>query len=336
MAAPKVIRSQDWWEPKITLVIAIGLLSIHGVGGDEIFSALVFLIKLCGFTIVGAIYVSLINDFTDLEDDAKARKNNNLLGFSKIRQIGLISASLFGVVVIFCYLFKLYPSTLALFLGALVSYSIYSFPPIRLKKRGIWGVFADAFGAHVFPALAVFVGIFEFSGKPIPLVPFSLVAIWSMLYGFRGILGHQYLDLVNDKNASLNTFASQTPVANIQKIENWLVFFEIVSFSILLVLFKLEDLFFLLFFYLAIVLFLKRKKEVHFTVIIHPVNTNYTIFLSAYYQVFIVIGIFVIWGFNYGYIFLLLIPIYMVFFPNEICKMAKLSKMMVSAKNINN
>lgn len=335
MVAPKITRTRDWWEPKITLVIAIGLLSIHAFGGDEIFSALTFLGKICGSTIAGAIYVSLINDFTDLEDDVKAGKNNHLLGFSKITQIGLICLSLSGVA-FFCFLFKQHPITLALFLAALVCYSIYSFPPIRLKKRGIWGVFADAFGAHVFPAMAVFVGIFEFSGNQIALVPLGLVAIWSMLYGLRGILGHQYLDSENDKISSIDTFATQMPVVKIKKIENWLVFFEIISFSTLLFLLNLEELFILLVIYIAIVWFLKTKKEVHFTVIIHPLNTNYNIFLGAYYQVFLVMGIIVNWSFKYAHSFLFMIPIYIALFPNEIFKMAKLLRIVIGPNKTHN
>jgi hypothetical protein len=323
MLAPQISRSHEWWEPKITLVIAMGLLSIRANVNDDFVSALIMLGKLCGYTIVGAIYVSLINDFTDITDDVKAGKKNRLRKFSKFNRIAFICLSLIGVG-IFSYNFRPYPNTLTLLIAAVFVYSMYSFPPIRLKSRGIWGVLADALGAHVFPATAAFVGIVEFSGKPIAPEIVALIGLWSLIYGIRGILGHQYMDVEHDRLSSTKTFATKYPVEKIRKIERWWVFSEIVLFSMILFLLNFDELIFILLFYITIVGFLKIRKKVNFTLIIHPPKVDYNIFLSGYYQVFLVISVLVSLSLKFGHLYFVLIPIFIIIFPNKLLMMAKI------------
>ena len=92
------------------------------------------------------------------------------------------------------------------YLGLWLAFSLYSFPPVRLKVRGLAGVFADAAGAHLFPALFSVVLVFRQAHRPIDPGWIVLMGLWALAYGLRGILWHQLGDLDNDRAAGARTF----------------------------------------------------------------------------------------------------------------------------------
>ena len=78
MIAPAFTRSSEWWEPKITLMIGLGLMVCYPYFGDMSLGIVGFLFQLILALVAGAVYVSLINDYTDLEEDQLAGKPNRL------------------------------------------------------------------------------------------------------------------------------------------------------------------------------------------------------------------------------------------------------------------
>jgi 4-hydroxybenzoate polyprenyltransferase len=316
MNAPNFTRSHDWWEPKVTLIISMGLLPIYLYSASSPTDGLLFLLLLICSTVFGAVYVSLINDFTDLEEDLKAGKKNRLQNFSSNIRIGLISASVIGIV-IFIYLFLSYPVGLSFLIASWIVYTLYSFPPVRLKARKGWGVLADSLGAHVFPSMGIFAIVSDFLVQSVDWYALTLIGLWSLFYGFRGILGHQYLDRIHDEMVGLDTFATQFPVHKIAKLQLPLFMVEFILLFGILLYFQLFPLLFLLGIYLLYILILKLPLGIPLVLVLHPEQPNWNILMAGYYQVFLPVGLMCLLGWNQSWVYLL-IPIFIVLFPNEI------------------
>tara|TARA_R110002072_G_scaffold250981_1_gene409716 strand:+ start:3691 stop:4698 length:1008 start_codon:yes stop_codon:yes gene_type:complete len=332
MIAPKFTRSTDWWEPKITLVVSIGLLAIYLYGNEASYSVIGFLFLLILSNSVGAIYVSLINDFTDLEDDLKAGKKNRLQGFSRLKQVLFIFTSVAGIL-FFIYLFWPYGIGLMFLVGASVVYTLYSFPPIRLKKRGLWGVFADAFGAHVFPAMGIFALLSEFLIQSVDWVALMAIGFWSLVYGVRGILSHQYLDLEYDKSVGVKTFATCFSIDKIKRVEWPLLLLEVTALVGFLIYLELYVLIFLVGVYYLYILLLNWRFGIKHVILLHPIHPNWNILMATYYQVLLPIGLLGMLGAHYSWVYLL-IPVFAVTFPNDILRNSALVMSLFHSKEI--
>jgi hypothetical protein len=94
----------------------------------------------------------------------------------------------------------------------------------RLKRRGIWGVIADASGAHLFPTLLGVVLVYRGQAAPIDSVWLVAVAIWSVCYGLRGILWHQLTDRDSDARIAVRTFAQAHGIATLRRLAHGVVF----------------------------------------------------------------------------------------------------------------
>lgn len=143
----KTVRGSEWWDYKITSILGTVYATsfLYQIPLAALFPFFFFLLAAL---IPGASYVSLLNDLTDLKEDKLAGKRNRLEGKSKTYSLTLIFACLAVGLVISFFLSK---TSLLLYCCAWIVFTLYSLPPIRLKKRGILGVIADALGAHVFP-----------------------------------------------------------------------------------------------------------------------------------------------------------------------------------------
>ncbi|QNK63158.1 hypothetical protein H7F33_01125 [Pedobacter sp. PAMC26386] len=114
---------------------------------------------------------------------------------------------------------------------AWIVFSLYSLPPVRLKKRGIWGVLCDAMGAHLFPALFITSSLLEFIHADKNVLWFVLIGFWAFFYGLRGILWHQFYDRENDRRSSTTTFASHIKPELFRTQEVCIFSVEILAFS---------------------------------------------------------------------------------------------------------
>lgn len=332
MIAPKFTRTTDWWEPKITLVISIGLLAIYLYVIEASYSVIGFLFLILLSISIGAVYVSLINDFTDLEDDFKAGKKNRLQDFSRLKQLLLIFTSAAGTLFL-TYLFWPYGIGSRFLLGAMVVYTLYSFPPIRLKERGLWGVLADAFGAHVFPAMFVFALLSEFLIQSVDWVALMAIGFWSIVYGVRGILSHQYLDLEYDKSVGVKTFATRFSIDKIKRVEWPLLLLEVTALVGFLIYLELYFLIFLLGVYYLYILLLNWRFGINHVVLLHPIHPNWNILMATYYQVLLPIGLLVMLGEYYSWVYLL-IPVFAVVFPNDILRNSGLIQNLFQSKEL--
>ncbi|HWW42405.1 hypothetical protein, partial [Pedobacter sp.] len=77
MEIKKIIRSADWWEYKLPPLLAIGYATALKTP-EPFLSLMPHLLFILFSIIIGAIYVSIINDITDIEIDQASGKKNKM------------------------------------------------------------------------------------------------------------------------------------------------------------------------------------------------------------------------------------------------------------------
>jgi len=116
-----------------------------------------------------------------------------------------------------------------------VAYTLYSVPPFRLKVRGVWGIAADASGAHLLPTLWTASLIAEATGHPVPTLFLASLGTWAMALGVRGILWHQLYDRENDRLGRISTFGAQTDPEAIRRFVAGVTFpLEVAALALIL------------------------------------------------------------------------------------------------------
>ncbi|MFT3902135.1 MAG: UbiA family prenyltransferase [Niabella sp.] len=217
MKWPKAIRTNDWWEVKLSPLLAIGYATTLLYGQDIFNHAITYLLTLISVA-AGAVYVSIVNDIADIEQDRLAGKANRMAKIRPTRRWMMPLLCIAAGVAFICFVY--YPDKLSVFLYLMpwVAFSLYSFKPVRLKSRGLWGVLADASGSHVFISLLMVSFISFKSGHDVDWLWFAVVGAWALCYGIRGILWHQFYDRDNDLRSNEKTFATTIKP---EKIKGW-------------------------------------------------------------------------------------------------------------------
>ncbi len=280
----KMARASEWWGYKLSpmLATAYATASLARVAIWPLLPQLLLLLLACT---VGAIYVSLLNDWTDRADDRAGGKANRLAhqsgGFVVVVLSLCVGAGLaFGV-----YFWRISPLGSLLYLGAWLAYSLYSLPPFRLKKRGAWGVLADAAGAHFFPQLLTAVLVSRWAGMPVPGLWLVAVGVWALGCGVRNILWHQLGDAAHDAQAGVATFVTLRGRAGANTVAARLAFpLETAAFALLLALSQQGLPLVFLAFYAGLEWFRHRVWNVQL-VVAEP-RPNHCILLNEYYEVF--------------------------------------------------
>ncbi|MBH8560006.1 UbiA family prenyltransferase [Hymenobacter negativus] len=198
-------RASEWWAYKFAPILATAYATACLVRvplGPLLPRLLLLLLAL----MVGATYVSVLNDWTDRADDAAAGKANRLAQQSG-RTVAAVLVGCAGIgLAIGVYFYQLSHWAAALYLGAWVAYSLYSLPPLRLKVRSGWGLLADTAGAHLFPQLLTATLVSQWAGVAPATLWLAVVGAWALGCGLRNILWHQLGDAANDAQAGVNTF----------------------------------------------------------------------------------------------------------------------------------
>jgi len=205
------LRAKCWWEPKLAPVL--GTIYATAVLSRIPFSSLWPVLALTlGALSVCASYVSVLNDLTDAKDDRASGKISRQPGASRIYPATIL-ASCIAVGLAFLIVWRNDTLLFCTYLLSWIAFALYSLPPFRLKARGIWGLLADASGAHLFPTLFGVLLLYHWTRMQ-PLEPWMLlIAVWSFAAGIRGILWHQFGDVPNDRRIGLRTFACLHPLA---------------------------------------------------------------------------------------------------------------------------
>ena len=225
-------RVHTWWEHKLSPILAT--IYATAVLSRIPFSSLwpVVAIALLAL-IVCASYVSVLNDLTDAKDDQASGKPGRWLGKSLIYPALLLAAC---VAAGGGFLIAWRKDTLLFYAYLLcwLAFTLYSVPPFRLKVRGIWGVLADASGAHLFPTLFAVLLLYHWT-RTARLAEWTiLIALWSFAAGVRGILWHQLQDADNDSKIGLRTFACLHGAKAAERLGLITFLFEVAAFATML------------------------------------------------------------------------------------------------------
>ena len=316
----KFTRYSDWWEYKLIPLLSISYLTTVGIH-QPLNDALPRIGLLFAALIVGAIYVSVINDITDIREDAVAGKRNTMANINPWMQGAIVSfCLLFGAYVIFL----LYPDTPSMIFGGLtyLVFTLYSVEPFRLKKRGIWGVFCDASGAHLFPSLVMANNLMFFFGYKTDFVLIIAIGVWAFMYGMRGILWHQFTDRDNDIKSGINTYAVGKTAQKFKSAEIVIFFVEILALIIMLL--RLANLYVFagLFFYCIFLALRRYVLNYKVFIILVQKDTDHQIVMNEYYFVFLPLSLLLsnAVSFKYGWVIILL---HLILFPKKIASVVR-------------
>lgn len=203
-------RPGEWWEHKLSPLAAVGYaaalktgLAVHAVVGAIALSILAISLE--------AVYVSVINDVTDMDADTAAGKHNRAVGRSPALLALVIATVLAAGTAMALMSWRSHAALLIVYASGWVSFTLYSVPPARLKARGAAGALADGLGAHGFPTVVICLAVLETHGRPIPAAWLTVVAAWALALGFRGATWHQLSDVASDQAAGTGTFGARAP-----------------------------------------------------------------------------------------------------------------------------
>lgn len=285
----QTFRSSEWWEYKISPILAIAYASSF-ILQTPITVNIRGILFLIFSIIIGAIFVSTINDITDVADDLASGKKNRMANISP--QYRWIIPTICAGMGIAC-VFVMIPDYISVIIYILpwIAYSMYSFKPIRLKERGFAGILADASGAHLFISLLMISSLSFINSQSIDWLWFGMVGSWSLVFGIRGILWHQFYDRENDLLTETRTYVTSLNLENFKKYE--IIIFGIEALLFLGILIKLGIflLFFLLTIYILIAYLRYRVLNYIPVLITNPSNAPNQILMLDFYMVFFPIGL---------------------------------------------
>ena len=281
-AFTRIARAGDWWEYKLVPVGAMFYATalVIGLPLHVAWPAALLLLAAIGS---GAVYVSVLNDLADREEDAAAGKRNGVAGRSPIL-IALLIALPVAVGAAVAWNWRDDPLRLWPYLAAWVVFTLYSLPPVRLKVRGLAGVLADAAGAHLLPAFLATVIVFRFAG--IRPDPFWLTAtgVWAFAYGLRGILWHQLADEAADRAAGVRTFVHRSGRASTIRLARYGIFpLELCALAAMLS--QMPSWLPLLFLFLYVPLVRHKLRVFRMVAVTVDPKPRYLIVLQDYYDV---------------------------------------------------
>jgi hypothetical protein len=280
----------EWWEYKIvpTLAIFYATMLYLDAPANDVWHPLVILIVAIAAV---AAYVSLSNDWADRADDAAAGKTNRLAKSSPISVILMITPP-FAIGVLVSWWWRTNFSLLFAYCAIWIIFSLYSLEPFRLKARGLLGVLADAFGAHVLPALIAVVLVFATVGRSVDKYWVTAVSLWALGYGLRGILWHQLSDAENDRISATPTFVQRASPQLAARIGNFVALpLELSGLAAFLWMLAAPLPLVALLLYAWLVY--KRLKRFEMTIVIVAPKARYLLILQEYYDVFLPLSLLV-------------------------------------------
>ena len=315
-----MIRSNEWWYSKFPPLLAIGYATAN-MAGKPLYQLSFWLLFLLCALVAGAVYVSLINDITDLEEDLASGKPNRMEKIpARYRRLLPLACILPGLGT----MYVLYPDTLSclLYLLPWISFSLYSLPPFRLKTRGVWGVIADACGSHLFISLLMVSSISYMAGQPIDWIWFSGTGMWAFCYGLRGILFHQFTDRNYDLSIGLTTYASKIEPVNFKRPARLILMTELAALACML--YRISSVLPLAAFavYLLLLLIRTRRFGYQAVIILAPEDRGIEIVMADYYQLFLPLSILLtsVWS---DYKNSLVLIVFILLFPAGIKRAAR-------------
>lgn len=232
----KKLRLIKPWRYKLPLLFSFCYLAIL-IGNKDYSSAniilLISIVSSIGF--VAAAY--FLNDLGDRKSDAIQGKENSTVGLNSLL-IAIIVSCFVSLAIIPWLWIPFDRVSIAIIIAELLLFYAYSIKPFRLKERGFLGILADAFYAHLLPAILAFYTFIlwtNIEAKAL-LFQFIFLGIWQSISGIRNIISHQIADFENDKKSEQKTWIQKIGIDNAETTIKRMLFLE--SFTFLIFLFS--------------------------------------------------------------------------------------------------
>jgi 4-hydroxybenzoate polyprenyltransferase len=304
----KVIRAVEWWEYKFPPILVVGYL-ILTKSATSISTVIPLFLFIIFSLVAGAVYVSILNDVTDIKDDHLAGKHNRMASYNTSTRVGWVILSL-ALAACFAWFMRGDLLSLSLYASCYIAFTLYSLPPFRLKKRGLPGIFADAAGSQLLPTLYAASMVSNHLNHELDTRVFMLIAAWSFCFGLRGILWHQFHDFENDLKSGIKTWVQKLDKPKTRILGNSIMAVELCALSLLLANFNQYACFASLGLYL-LYLWLHHLKNGVEIITIKYSRINYSIFMNEYYQVFFPSTVLVVLSFMQAeYVYLLTLHVF--------------------------
>ena len=209
-------RATDWWDYKLLAIVQV--FAATALVQNVPLSPLWFdAALLVGAIAIGAVFASLINDITDLADDARAGKPNQVARMPRgVPAMLLALTVLIGGLMLWHW--RGDAVLCIVYLCAWLAFIAYSVPPLRVKARGGWGVVAMALGEAALPSLVAALLCYHAAGRAFDASWILAVALWSFSHGARAIVWHQLNDEEADRAARVKTFVQNVGRARAARI----------------------------------------------------------------------------------------------------------------------
>lgn len=318
-------RASEWWEYKLLPAFAVSYATFLLLGANA-WAGLSGLAWLIVALLPGGIFVSVINDWTDAKDDALADKANRLSGFRPQLAAAIICSCLAAGAGLI-WLWRADPFLVATYAAGWIAFTLYSVPPFRFKQRGLAGLVCDATGANVVPAVLATLLCARALDQTLSPHWIAAIAIWSLMFGLRGILWHQIGDLDADRRANTSTFVVRHGVATSVRVASWIIFpLELAALAAIAwqagTTAQIAGGIALL---IYAVLIHERIDRFEMTVILVEPKPRSCILLHEYYDVFLPLGLLVA-GLAIEPMVLIVLLLQLVLFPNRARQVGQDSK----------
>lgn len=195
----KLLRVFEWAD-KLQLNFIAAFILIAFLPHPEHYLVQVLILGIYMLFLGSYGYVS--NSYGDREQDAKVGKHLEVQFFSN-QQLKMI-LTLFAIPSLFIPFYFQDIKIGALGLTTFLLVTFYSLKPVRLKERGIYGVFTAALTQRTLPFL-LFVFLVPIHN---PFIAWFLLG-WLSLVGIAVILPHQFFDYENDIRAGVKTWVTR-------------------------------------------------------------------------------------------------------------------------------
>lgn len=188
---PVFLRSSEWWNTKLPLLLGLFLLFIS-LQQQPALAVMGHLAIVLVWVCAAAGFGYFLNDCFDIEVDRLAGKSNQAVKFKLWQRLLLLlvlgSIALGSVAVLENkLLFQLAAGHLLLFV-------LYSAPPLRLKNIPLAGILLDSLYAWVLPVVIVM----QIAGAWQTTLLYASVT-WALFAGVKSILKHHLADRHADK-----------------------------------------------------------------------------------------------------------------------------------------
>lgn len=313
-----LFRLGEWWNVKVSLFY--GVLTIVSIYTGQEFKEYVTTIWQTFVVLFPiAAWANIINDFADVDSDAKANKLNRLSHWSMSKRV-IASFGTIPLLFLAPYLFGYNTLSLIFVLTTILAFIFYSVKPIRLKDRGWFGAIADASGTQVFPILMVLA--LECNASFFSFYHYIALGGWLVFAGVRLHLVHQFMDYENDLAANLNTIFT---VYKKENVIRWVkrIILPLELFFLFCTLYVFHAVYILMGFvwYLLIVILLSKKLKIKF--VLYAVKTNERVWFSEFYNSFILIFSLLYLVVKLNFLFVIPLIIFGLLFYKEIALQGK-------------